>query len=124
MESSRPSADPRDPADEPGEARPSVARRRQGAQTAAQEKARLSDAKAGADAIARAAPCSAWPRDLLLGRAAAASLASHRSGTPLFVTGQRCDKVAMIVQGKVVSSVSSDASRSRIVSVATGELRG
>ena len=90
---------------------PSVTKRRQVGKTPAHATTRLSDPEARADAIGRAAPFSAWPRDVLLRLAAAASVSSHRSGTTLIVGGQRCDKITVVADGTVISSVSSPGGR-------------
>jgi CRP/FNR family cyclic AMP-dependent transcriptional regulator len=97
---------------DPGEAgAPAVAVRRQGGETAAREKTRLSDAEARADAIARAEPFSAWPRDALLRLAAAARVYSHRAGTTILFGGQRCDAITVSVEGSVIASVTSPGGR-------------
>jgi CRP/FNR family transcriptional regulator, cyclic AMP receptor protein len=74
-------------------------------------RSRLGDAEARADAIARAAPFSAWPREVLLRLGAASSTASHPSDTTLIVNGQRCDQITVIVEGTVLSSVSTPGGR-------------
>ena len=71
----------------------------------------LDDPEARADAIARAAPFSAWPRDVLLRLATVASVASHRSGTTLVLGGQRRDSITLVAHGRVISSVSSPGGR-------------
>jgi CRP-like cAMP-binding protein len=86
---------------------PVVTKRRRDGKTPVPETTRLSDADARADAIARAAPFSAWPRDVLLRLAEAATLSSHRSGTPLLFGGQRCDAITISVEGSVIAGVSS-----------------
>jgi len=88
-----------------------AAGRRRAGKTSTDARSKLNDPEARADAIGRAAPFSAWPRDVLLRLAAASSVSSHRHGTYLFVAGQRCDKIAVIAQGVVVSSVSSPGGR-------------
>jgi CRP-like cAMP-binding protein len=97
---------------DPGATAPaSAAGRRRAGKTSTDARSKLNDPKDRADAIGRAAPFSAWPRDVLLRLAAACSVSSHRHGTCLFVAGQRCDKVTVIAQGVVVSSVSSPGGR-------------
>jgi CRP-like cAMP-binding protein len=76
-----------------------------------QAKTRLNDTEARADAIGRAAPFSAWPRDVLLSLAGACSVSSHRSGTTLIVNGQRCDTIIVPTEGAVISSVASPGGR-------------
>jgi CRP-like cAMP-binding protein len=71
----------------------------------------LSEPDARADVIARAAPFSAWPRDVLLRLAAASSVSSHESGTCLIVAAQSCDKITIVAAGTVISSVSSPGGR-------------
>lgn len=71
----------------------------------------LDDPEALADVIARAAPFSAWPRDVLLRLGTAASVASHRSGTTLVFGGQRRDSITIVADGRVISSVSNPAGR-------------
>jgi CRP-like cAMP-binding protein len=96
----------------PGEAaEPAMPKRRQNGKNLAQEKGRLRDAAARADAIARAAPFSGWPREALLRLAAASGTASHPSDTTLIVNGQRCDQITVIAEGTVLSSVSTPGGR-------------
>jgi CRP-like cAMP-binding protein len=97
---------------DPGEAAaPAVTQRRRDGMAPAQEKSRLSDAEARADAIARAAPFSGWPRDVLLRLAAASSASSHPAETTLIVHGERCDQITVIAEGTVLSSVSTPGGR-------------
>jgi CRP-like cAMP-binding protein len=97
---------------EPREAAaPAVTKRRQDGKTPAQEKTRLSDADARADAIARAAPFSGWPREVLLRLAAAASVSSHRSGTTILFGGKPCNAIALSVEGLVIAGVTSPGGR-------------
>ncbi len=67
--------------------------------------------EAHAEAIGRAAPVSAWPRDVLLRLAAASSVSSHRSGPHLIEASRRCDIITIVASGTVVSSVSSPGGR-------------
>jgi CRP/FNR family cyclic AMP-dependent transcriptional regulator len=71
----------------------------------------LDDPEARANAIARAAPFSAWPRDVLLRLGAASSVNSHLSATALIVNGRRCDTITVPVAGAVIASVSSPGGR-------------
>ena len=89
----------------------SVKTRRPGGKTPTRAASRPGDRDARADAIGRAAPFSAWPRDVLLRLAEAASLSSHRSGTPLLFGGQRCDAITISVEGSVIAGVSSPGGR-------------
>jgi hypothetical protein len=96
----------------PGEAAaPALTKRRQYGKTPAQEKTRLSDADARADAIARAAPFSGWPREVLLRLAKAASVSSHRSGTTILFGGKPCDAITISAEGSVIASVTSPGGR-------------
>lgn len=90
---------------------PAEPKRRQGAKSPAQEETRLGDTEARADALARAAPFSAWPREALLRLAAASNLARHPPGTMLIVNGQRCDQITVIANGTVLTSVSTPSGR-------------
>jgi CRP-like cAMP-binding protein len=97
---------------DPGEVpAPAVAMRRRGGKTSAREKTWLSDADACADAIARAAPFPAWPRDALHRLAAASSVFSHRSGTTILFGGQRCDAITVSVEGSLIASITSPGGR-------------
>lgn len=89
----------------------SSAVRSQTSNNSSQARTRLNAPEARADAIGRAAPFSAWPRDVLLSLARACSVSSHRSGTTLIVNGQRCDTIIVPVEGTVISSVSSPGGR-------------
>ena len=79
--------------DPSGGGQSSIAGRSQTSKNLSHARTRLSDPEACAAAIGRAAPFTAWPRDVLLRLAAAASVSSHRSGTHLIVTGRRCDMI-------------------------------
>lgn len=85
--------------------------RRQGGRAAARTASRPGDVDARADAIGRAAPFSAWPRDVLLRLAAASTLSGHRHGTLLLLGGQRCDAITISVEGSVIAAVSSPGGR-------------
>ena len=113
MESTRSLVDLRVGIDgDPSEGRPPpVTKRRQGDKTPAHATTRLSDAEARADAISRAAPFCAWPRDALLRLSAAASVCSHRAGTTLIVNGQRCDAITVAAEGAVIASVTHPGGR-------------
>lgn len=74
-------------------------------------KTALDDPVARADAIARAAPFSAWPDDVLLRLGAASSVNSHLSGTALIVNGRRCDTITVPIAGAAIASVSSPGGR-------------
>ena len=91
--------------------RPSAAGRPQSVRKAAQATTRLSDPEARANAIGRAAPFSAWPRDVLLRLAAAGTVSSHRRGTTLIGDGRRCEHITVVADGAVVCSVSSPGGR-------------
>ncbi len=80
--------------------------------TPAQGKGRLGDADARADAIARAAPFSGWPRAVLLRLATAARVSSHPPQTVLIVNGDRCDQITVIAEGTVLTSASTSGGRS------------
>jgi CRP-like cAMP-binding protein len=80
---------------------------RHNAAKAASARRALSNAEARTDAIGQAAPFSVWPRDVLLRLAAAASVSSHRAGTPLIVARERCDQVTLVAAGTVISSVTN-----------------
>jgi CRP-like cAMP-binding protein len=90
---------------------PAVTKHRPGGNTPAQTPSRLSDAEARADAIGRAAPFSAWPRDVLLRLAAACSVSSHPSEASLIVKGERCDHITVVAEGTVLSSSSTSGGR-------------
>jgi len=75
------------------------------------QRTKLNDPEARAEAIGRAAPFLAWPRDVLLRLAAASSVSSHRSGTHLIVASQRCHQITVVAAGTVISSVSSPGGR-------------
>ncbi len=90
---------------------PAVSKRRRGATLLAQTPTRLSDAEARADAIGRAAPFSAWPRDVLLRLAAACGVSSHPSEASLIVKGERCDHITIVAEGMVLSSSSTSGGR-------------
>lgn len=79
--------------------------------TPPQHVAGLSDAAVRADAIARTAPFSAWPRDALLRLAAVASPSSHVAGTTLIGAAQRCVNITIVATGTVIASVSSSGGR-------------
>jgi len=97
---------------DPGATAPaSAAGRRRAGKTSTDARSKLNDPEARADAIARAAPFSARPRDVLLRLATAASIAGHRSGTTLLVGGQRCETITITVEGSVMASVLSPAGR-------------
>lgn len=74
-------------------------------------KSQTADTDARADAIARAAPFSAWPRDVLLRLAAAASVSRHARGATLIVKGQRCDRFTVVAEGTVLASASTPSGR-------------
>ena len=93
------------------DAAPVVAKRRRRGKTPAQEKARLLDTEARADAIAGATPFAAWPRDVLLRLAAAATVSSHRSGSTFVLGGQLCDTITISVEGSVIAGISSPGGR-------------
>jgi CRP-like cAMP-binding protein len=90
---------------------PAAAMRGQGSMTWAKARLRLGEAETCADAIARAAPFSSWPRDALLRMGAASIASSHPSETTLIVNGERCDRITVIAQGTVLSSVSTPGGR-------------
>ena len=92
-------------------AAPAPTKRRPDGKTPARDKTRLSEAGARADAIARAAPFSAWPREALLRLAQAASVSSHRSGTAILVGGRPCDAITISVEGSVIASVTGPGGR-------------
>jgi hypothetical protein len=80
-----------------------MTKRLRGGKTPAQTPTRLSDAEARADAIGRAAPFTAWPRDVqLLRLAAACSASSHASEASLIVKGERCDHISVVAEGTVL----------------------
>jgi|GEM_PF-3403532 len=85
--------------------------RRQAGKSSTNTRSKLDGSEARADAIGRAAPFSAWPRDVLLRLAAASTVASHKSGTCLITADQRCDKIIIVAAGMVISSVSSPGGR-------------
>jgi CRP/FNR family cyclic AMP-dependent transcriptional regulator len=91
--------------------RPSAEGHRQTGNKAKFERARLNDLEARADAIGQAAPFSAWPRDALIRLAEASSVSSHRAGTHLLVADQRTDRITIVAEGTVSSSVSSPGGR-------------
>lgn len=72
---------------------------------------RLNDLESRAAAIGQAPPFSAWQLPELSRLAAASSVSNHRSGTYLIVAGERCEAVILVVEGAVLSSVSSEAGR-------------
>jgi CRP-like cAMP-binding protein len=72
---------------------------------------RLSDPDARADAIARAAPFSAWPRATLVRLAFESGVSSHRSDTCLIADGQFCDRMTVVAKGTAISSVLSPGGR-------------
>ena len=109
MGSNRPSVDT--DGDPLGIHRPSAAGRPRPVRKAAQATTRLSDPEARADAIGRAAPFSAWPRDVLLQLAAAGTVSSHRRGTTLIGDGRRCEHITVVAEGAVLSTVSSPGGR-------------
>ena len=67
----------------------------------------MNDPEARADAIGRAAPFLAWPRDVLLRLAAASSVSSHEPGTCLIAAAQRCAHITVVTAGTAISSVSN-----------------
>jgi CRP/FNR family transcriptional regulator, cyclic AMP receptor protein len=77
----------------------------------------LSDVDSRADAIGQAAPFSTWPRPALVRLAAASTASSHGAGAQLIVAGQRCDAVVLVVEGVVLSSVSSQTGRRVTINV-------
>jgi CRP-like cAMP-binding protein len=95
----------------PRSSAPALPKRRQGGKSPARHECWLGDAEARADALAQAAPFSAWPREALLRLAAASSAASHSPGTMLIVNGQRCDQITVVAEGTVLSSVSTPSGR-------------
>jgi CRP/FNR family cyclic AMP-dependent transcriptional regulator len=113
MESTRSRMDlcPKGDGDPPETAALTVPRRHQGGKSQAQDRSRLGDAEARADALALAAPFSDWPREALLRLAAASSAASHPPGTMLIVNGQRCDQITVVAEGTVLTSVSTPSGR-------------
>jgi CRP-like cAMP-binding protein len=109
MGSKRPSVDVGgDPREIP---RPAAAGHPRSVRKAAQATTRPGDPEARADAIGRAAPFSAWPRDVLLRLGAAASVNGHPSGAALIVNGRRCDTITVPVAGAVIASVSNPGGR-------------
>lgn len=114
MPSPRSRIDPRVAADgDPCQAKGrSLTPRRHASKTPAQAKGRLGDADARADAIARAAPFSGWPREVLLRLATAARVSSHPPQTALIVNGDRCDQITVIAEGTVLTSASTPGGRS------------
>jgi CRP-like cAMP-binding protein len=90
---------------------PAAATRRRAGIDPLPKEARPGDAEARADAIARAAPFTAWPRDALLRLAAGASVANHSAEAALIVKGERCDQITVVVDGTVLASASTPGGR-------------
>ena len=75
------------------------------------DRTQVNDAEERADAIGRALPFSTWPRPVLLRLAAASALSSHPPGSVLITDGQVADALIVLVEGMVLSSVSSPEGR-------------
>ena len=89
----------------------SIAGRRQAGKDLTLARCKLTDLEVRADAIRRAAPFSAWPRDVLLRLTAASTVSSHTSGTCLMVAERNCDKIIIVAAGTLISSVSNPGGR-------------
>jgi CRP-like cAMP-binding protein len=88
-------------------------------------RSQLSDLEPRADAIGQAPPFSTWPRPALVRLAAASTVSGHRCGAHLIVAGQRCDAAVLVVEGTVLSSVSSRTGRRVTIDVdATSHVYG
>lgn len=74
-------------------------------------RALLGDLELRADAIARATPFSAWPRQALMRLARSANVSNHRAEAVLVRGGARCDTLTLVVEGTVQASVSSPGGR-------------